>query len=147
MPRQEDFMISISKKTGGGIVLALALCAAPALANEDHEAMFKKMDANGDGRVSAAEHDAYAASMFSKADANGDGKLTKGELTGFMVDEKGKSDKMSEHKSDKKMNMFDTNSDGTLTQSEFMTGMKNKFTEKDVNKDGAITADEMEDSE
>lgn len=76
------------KKT---LVLAsvLAVCAAPAFANDmkDHhkwmeekaDTMFKEVDANGDGMISKAEHEAFAEKMFSDADTNKDGSISKEE--------------------------------------------------------------------
>jgi Ca2+-binding EF-hand superfamily protein len=39
-----------------------------------------KMDSNGDGMLSAAEHDAGAAAMFKDMDSNGDGSLSRQEF-------------------------------------------------------------------
>jgi hypothetical protein len=44
-----------------------------------HDA-FKMMDSNGDGKISAAEHDAGAKKMFEMMDANKDGKVTADEM-------------------------------------------------------------------
>jgi len=40
----------------------------------------KKIDTDGDGAISAAEHDAASAQMFEKMDANGDGNVTAAEM-------------------------------------------------------------------
>ena len=40
----------------------------------------KKIDTDGDGAISAAEHDAASAQMFTKMDADGDGNLTAAEM-------------------------------------------------------------------
>ena len=39
-----------------------------------------KMDTNGDGMLSAAEHEAGAAAMFTEMDSNGDGSLSRAEM-------------------------------------------------------------------
>lgn len=39
-----------------------------------------KMDSNGDGMLSAAEHEAGAAAMFKEMDGNGDGSLSRSEM-------------------------------------------------------------------
>lgn len=65
--------------------------AMPAFANMDHgdksdmmekhvSHMFKKIDTNGDGKISKAEHDAWANKMFTDADTNKDGYVTKDEM-------------------------------------------------------------------
>lgn len=104
---------------------------------------FKELDGNSDGQITAAEHEAATTAKFTSADANQDGVLTKGELVGFMVDEKGKSGKKAEKKSDKKMAMFDANGDGTLTREEFTTGHAEKFKKVDKDGNGSISKDEM----
>jgi hypothetical protein len=72
--------------------LALAgICIAmPALANDKPEQMkyspgymFDKMDSNKDGKVSKAEHDAFAAKKFSDMDTNNDNILTKDEMAAY----------------------------------------------------------------
>jgi Ca2+-binding EF-hand superfamily protein len=40
----------------------------------------KKMDSNGDGRLSASEHEAGSRDMFAKSDANKDGSITAEEM-------------------------------------------------------------------
>ena len=40
-----------------------------------HDSSFKKLDANGDGRISQAEAAADSTIVFSSADSNGDGYL------------------------------------------------------------------------
>jgi Ca2+-binding EF-hand superfamily protein len=59
--------------------------------------MMAKIDTNHDGKVSAAEHAAYAQSMFQKMDANHDGMVTKAEMDAgmkMMQGEHMKNDKM-----------------------------------------------------
>lgn len=42
---------------------------------------FKKIDTDGNGMISKAEHNAFGTSMFSEADANKDNQISKEELT------------------------------------------------------------------
>ena len=53
--------------------LGLALALPAAFAAKD---LFKAMDENHDGRISADEHAAGARALFQKMDANQDGKVT-----------------------------------------------------------------------
>ena len=64
--------------------LLLGLVPA-ALAGTDADAHFKLMDANGDGQVTRAEHNAAARKMFTEADANRDGTLTAAEMDAMAV--------------------------------------------------------------
>lgn len=70
------------------LVLAgvLAVSAAPAFANtKDMEGKaqhwFQKMDTDGNGSISKAEHDAFGNQMFTKADANKDNMISMQEFT------------------------------------------------------------------
>ena len=96
-----------------------ALCAAPAFANMDsadhkamEEAMFTKMDTNGDGYISKEEHDAYAAKMFAEADTNGDGKISKDEMHAYKMKQM-KEAKSTKADTAKTSSDAKTNSDAT----------------------------------
>lgn len=62
-----------------------ALQALPAIAQDaapkdgKGHRMFEKLDTNGDGKISEAEHLAHAKERFKAMDANGDGFVTKEE--------------------------------------------------------------------
>lgn len=59
----------------------VAAFAASAFAGDMSSAeKIKKMDRNGDGVLSAAEHDAKAREMFQTMDANKDGNVTAAEM-------------------------------------------------------------------
>ncbi len=59
--------------------------------------------------------------------------------SGYML--AGKEGKCGEGKCG--MKMMDANEDGSISKEEFMQHHEKKFTEKDKNKDGQLTADEM----
>lgn len=61
-------------------VLALAVLAGVAGLASAHEDKFRTMDANGDGKLTAAEHAAGAKAMFERMDANHDGNVTAAEM-------------------------------------------------------------------
>ena len=62
-----------------------ALQAIPAMAEDGapkegkRHGMFEKLDTNGDGQVSEAEHLVHAKERFKAMDANGDGQVSKEE--------------------------------------------------------------------
>lgn len=125
------------------LIVAVALFAGNVFAAKAAD-NFKELDANSDGRVTAAEYERANASKFTLADGNRDGTLTKGELVGFMVDDKGKSGKAAENKAAAKISKLDVNGDGMLTRDEYSQGFKQQFTAIDKNTDGALTIEEME---
>lgn len=61
---------------------AAPVILAPAVhANEKKgEMWFSKVDTNGDGVISKAEHEKASANKFAKMDTNNDGKVTKEEV-------------------------------------------------------------------
>ena len=59
--------------------------------------MFERMDADGDGQISRAEHMSAAQERFNKMDANGDGYITKEEAAEMR-------DKMKEKIEDRRNN-------------------------------------------
>lgn len=62
------------------VATAVALSGAAWAGDMSSAEKFKKMDTNGDGKLSAAEHDAWARDMFTKMDANKDGSVTAAEM-------------------------------------------------------------------
>ena len=66
---------------GVAAVLSTVVLSAAAFAGDrSPDEMFKQMDADGDGRISAAEHAAGASKMFAKMDSNHDGGVTAAEM-------------------------------------------------------------------
>jgi Ca2+-binding EF-hand superfamily protein len=116
---------------------AALLLAAPALAGGDKSKV--KMDTNGDGMVSAAEHAAVSKSKFDKLDTNMDGNLTAAEVT-------------AHHKQSGKAPMAtgdwikqkDTNGDGMISTSEHVTSAESRFAKLDANGDGNLTQAELD---
>jgi hypothetical protein len=62
------------------LAMPVAAMACPGKGDAKRGGHFQKMDANGDGVVTADEHATMAAKHFSKMDANGDGKVTRDEM-------------------------------------------------------------------
>ena len=59
---------------------AAALSGAALAGDESAAEKFRKMDTNGDGRMSSAEHDTAMRMMFTKMDTNRDGSVTAAEM-------------------------------------------------------------------
>ena len=145
----------------GPALLVGTLAVAPfALAHKDGmeaqgpDAMFKMMDANGDGKISPQEHADAAKKMFTKMDTNGDGKVTAAEMDAFhdhLMARKMHEDASKEaHKaghtemsSADKIKVIDTDHDGVLTADEHAAGSKSMFEKMDTDRDGFLTKAEL----
>ncbi|HEX2657981.1 MAG TPA: hypothetical protein VHU40_06900, partial [Polyangia bacterium] len=122
-----------------------------ASAHGDKDAMFHKMDANGDGKISQEEHAAGAKAMFDAMDADHNGTVTEAEMTaghekmmGQAGDKSG--DKKAPHhemSSADKIKAVDTNGDGKLTAAEHEAGSKMMFDKMDTDHDGSLTKAEF----
>lgn len=93
-----------------------------------------RLDANGDGKITADEMDARQAELFADADANGDGAITREEMMAFH------KARRAEHMRER---MGDANGDGVVDRKEFMAAAEAHFKELDKNGDGVISEDEL----
>jgi Ca2+-binding EF-hand superfamily protein len=132
------------KHTSLIVACSLALLALPtAFAGSDGDKHFKKMDTNGDGKITRAEHAAGAKQMFAQCDLNRDGVVTAVEMDAFTAaqgEKLGKYDKTSAEK----IQMIDQNADGQLTASEHEAGSEKMFGKMDTNSDGVLSKDECD---
>jgi Ca2+-binding EF-hand superfamily protein len=118
----------------GGLALAFG-----AYAGEDKLQM---MDTNKDGMISAAEHAAGAQAMFGKLDADGDGRVTAAEMDAAHSGAGGTA--APTMSSAEKIKTIDTDGDGAITVAEHEKGSRGMFTKMDVNGDGNLSAEEMQ---
>jgi Ca2+-binding EF-hand superfamily protein len=137
-------------------VCGFALAAGVQANNNEHkDAMFQMMDSNGDGKISAEEHEAGAKKMFQMMDADKDGKVTASEMDAAHERMTGKSKtqansdaksgmKGHEMSANDKIKAVDTNHDGVVTADEHEAGAKAMFDKMDTDKDGYLTKSEME---
>lgn len=125
------------------VVLAALISAGGAAyaKSGDRGEMFEKVDANGDGQVTAQELTAAAEARFAAADADKDGFLTPEEMA---ANRGGK-------RAERMLEKLDTDGNGTLDESELAAaqdGRQGKRAKKmmervDTNKDGKLTLAEM----
>jgi len=106
-------------------------------------AMFDSMDADGDGRVSEAEHADGARKMFATMDANGDGRVTATEMTAAHEKVTGKRTTKDDLPATEKIAAIDTNGDGVLSAEEHEAGSKLMFERMDADHDGFLTWSEF----
>ncbi|HYG06169.1 MAG TPA: hypothetical protein VD865_07115 [Stenotrophomonas sp.] len=127
------------------IVAMGALLLIPALANAGDD-KFKKMDTNGDGAITSAEHSAGAQQMFTAMDTNKDDQVTSAEMDAQWAAKKGKDGKTDGMKmsSADKIKEIDSDGDGRLSAAEHAAGTQQMFAKLDANADGKLTEAEMQ---
>lgn len=109
----------------------------------NHAEKFDMMDTDQDGKISAAEHEAGSQQMFSEIDKNSDGRITAEEMTAKMNDKK-KAGKTPHKSVAEKLAKADANADKVVTSAEHKASAQNMFNKMDTNKDGFLTAEEMQ---
>ncbi|MEO5961771.1 MAG: hypothetical protein ABIR80_21880 [Opitutaceae bacterium] len=133
-------------KKGISMVAAcgLVLSVLPAVFGaHDVDKHFKAMDADGDGKITRAEHATAAKKMFAQCDANKDGIVTAAEMDSSMAAQ-GEKLAVDDKTSAEKIQMIDQNSDGKLTAAEHEAGTEKMFGQMDKNGDGSLSKEECE---
>jgi collagen type III alpha len=103
--------------------------------------MFKRLDKNGDGKITRDEAPDRMAENFDKIDKNGDGAITPDELRPPGGGQGGPGgDRPSPEEMFKRL---DKNGDGKITRDEAPDRMAQRFDQLDKNGDGALTPDEL----
>ena len=101
-------------------------------------------DADGDGFVTPAEHAANARCMFEAMDADRDGRVTAAEMTAAHEKVTGKPAQPGEMGSAEKIAVVDADKDGVLTAKEHADGSASMFGKMDTDGDGRLTPAEIE---
>lgn len=106
------------------------------------EEMFAQIDADGDGKVTRDEMEAFRAARFAAADSDEDGKLSQDEMTAAR-------DTRRIERMRGMVARMDTDGDGLLSAEELAAGQPQRgpqtmFDRMDADGDGALTLDEMQ---
>lgn len=139
---------SMSHTTLNASIVALAMCfpAATVLAGETKSkpalSEFDGIDADRDGRISAAEHAAAASKMFRAMDANRDGKVTAAEMEAAYEKVNGKKASGIDLGAAEKIKAVDRDGDGVLTAVEHAAASKAMFRKMDTDGDATLSRDE-----
>jgi Ca2+-binding EF-hand superfamily protein len=121
--------------------LALAFTALAALFSSAASSAgdaFAKMDTDGDGRITAAEHARGVRAMFLAMDRDGDGRVTAAEMTAAQSRVGSGSPESRAMPSADKIRAVDRNQDKVLTLREHVAGGRDMFARMDTNRDGAL---------
>ncbi len=112
--------------------------------------LIKLIDKDGDGAISAAEAEAFAASRFDKLDSDHKGYLT---LDAFEAPLRRAIDRASEARrpqlekalprAEAAFKAMNKSGDGHLTKEEFLADSRARFAAADTDKDGKLTLDEL----
>lgn len=110
---------------------------------------FARLDANGDGKLDAADRAAKQQARFDRLDTNSDGQLTPAEFTARpQRAERGQPGQRAGrrgHRGGGMMHMArmaDADGDGAITQAEFTAGALAMFDRADADKNGTVTREE-----
>ncbi len=104
---------------------------------------FATLDADGDGKITLAELEAYRAARVTEIDTDKDGKISAAELSAMhMARMQARADAMAA----RMIERHDADGDGLLTAAEFVTppAPQRMFDRADTDGDGALTAAEIE---
>lgn len=103
--------------------------------------MFKRLDKNGDGKISKEEAPERLAANFDKIDANKDGFITPDELKARQPGPGGPDG--ARPNPEDIFKRMDKNGDGKIAKDEANERLAANFDKLDANKDGFITPDEL----
>ncbi|MES2152293.1 MAG: EF-hand domain-containing protein [Pseudomonadota bacterium] len=139
-------MTSIRNIVVGAIIVGSGLAAATVtLAAKPNltEVEFKKMDTNKDGRVSSEEYAQHARQMFATLDADKDGKLTAAEMDAAYQRVTGKPVGSAALPAAEKIKAVDSDADGSLNVEEYVASSHAMFAKIDSNHDSFLSKEEL----
>lgn len=100
------------------------------------------MDTDGDQQISSEEHAAGARTMFLQMDANADGQVVVAEMDAARP--KGSPPAPGELTAAEKIAVVDRDGDGRISAREHAVGAAAMFERMDADRDGSLTAEEIQ---
>ena len=113
--------------------------AGPSTQSPDRSG-FAAMDADGDGKLTAAEHSAAAAAMFGMMDGDSDSMVTTAEMDAAQASLGGSANLSSADK----IKAVDGNGDGTLSKDEHVRGSQAMFAKMDKDSNDSLSEEEFD---
>ena len=129
----------------GALAVMLAGGTVSVAAADYSKEIFQIGDTNSDGIISKAEFLERQEEKFTRLDADGDGGITQREMDSLKESLKDNVERrdFSGH-GGKIFRRMDTNSDGVISEGEFLERAKKRFAKTDIDGDGKITVEEVE---
>ncbi|WP_425102452.1 EF-hand domain-containing protein [Tropicibacter sp. S64] len=111
------------------------------------EAWFAKVDADGDGKVTPEEIEAFKQARFTEADTDGDGFLSADEMSAYGEKMRAEREAMRKQaRAQAMLDRIDTDKDGKVSAEEaaaMMPGRDGMLERLDADKDGAVSLKEI----
>lgn len=102
------------------------------------EHQFAALDADGDGRVTREEYEAFGTAQFDGLDTDGDGRLDAGEFLAFRPGQAGPGG------GSPLFSAMDRNADGVITPDEMDAARTDAFNQLDTDGDGVVVMEEAQ---
>lgn len=117
---------------------AWAVPAADAARPTLFQHMLQKFDSNGDGRISADEYLAAAATRFQAIDSQNKGSVDAADIAAAPA-----AAARVDRRAEAMVHRLDTAGNGYVTPDQFVVAAQDRFTRLDANHDGKLTFDEF----